>query len=233
MRFLISFLLLSFSMCFSSIPDGEPLQRRPIIVFDFGGVIGGSDIVVVAKSIAPLLDLSQGEALLVLEQLRMSKDLGISLEKFWKEYESASGKRLSENWVEQFEQIRLLAIRAKPQMLQFVDRLRQRGYQVAMLSNTTVPRATFIRKQGFYHHFEPVVLSCEIGVKKPHQEAFVVLLRQLCASADDCIMVDDHPENIEAARRLGIDGILFTSLDELSLELEKRGISCSADIPLL
>ena len=197
---------------------------RPIIVFDFGGVIGGTDKVLVAEAIAPILDISMAEAQMVLSRLRVAKELGISQERFWKEYEAASGKPLPDNWEAQYEEIRRLCIRANPQMLTYVDCLRQHGYRVAMLSNTTKPRAAFIRDLGLYHHFEPVVLSCDIGVKKPIKEAFILLLGQLGASAGECIMVDDKPENIDAARRLGIDGIVFTSIEELAIELEQRGI---------
>jgi putative hydrolase of the HAD superfamily len=199
-------------------------HHRPVIVFDFGGVVGGTDKMLVAKALAPILDISVTDVLTLLTQIRVAKELGMSQERFWKEYEAASGKQLPDNWEEHYEEIRRLSIRAKPEMLKYVDCLRQHGYHVAMLSNTTELRAECIREKGFYRHFEPVVLSCDIGVKKPHQEAFFCLLNQLGASASDCIMIDNKPENIEAARRLGIDGIVFTSIHELRIELEKRGI---------
>ncbi len=196
----------------------------PIIVFDFGGVVGGSDRVLVAKAIAPILDVSVKEALTVLTRLRVAKELGVSQYRFWNEYQAIEGKKLPDNWEDHFEDIRLNAIRAKPEMLVLVDDLRLNGYRVAMLSNTTLPRAAFIRRQGFYGHFEPVILSCDIGVKKPSAGAFVTLLNQLKASASDCLLIDDKPENIDAARRLGIDGIVFTTIEELQIELHRRGI---------
>jgi putative hydrolase of the HAD superfamily len=198
--------------------------RRPIIVFDFGGVMGGTDKNVVAKMLASVLDLSQTEASSLMSELQIAKQQGISLDRFWKEYEGTSGKLLPPNWMEMYEEIRMEAIRAKPEMIHYVEALRNQGYRVAMLSNTTPSRADFIRKQGFYRYFEPVVLSCDIGVKKPQREAFMRLLDQLGVGAEYCILIDDKPENIEAACLLGIDGVLFTSVDKLGRELEKRGI---------
>lgn len=227
MRCIIAILLMSVSMGILSSNEESrsfTLSQRPIIVFDFGGVVGGTDRMLVAQTIAPILRISPEEALCVISELRLAKELGISQEQFWEDFEMESGRPLPKNWNEQYEEIRLLAIRAKPEMLTYVDALRERGYRVALLSNVTEPRAEFIRKQGFYRHFEPVVLSCEIGVSKPHKEAFVTLLNQLGASAGDCIMIDDKPENIAAARRLGIDGIIFSSVDDLGTELAKRGI---------
>ena len=227
MRYVISILLMivSIGALFSNEESSSFSElHRPIIVFDFGGVVGGTDRTLVAQTIAHLLGISSEEALCVISELRLAKELGISQQEFWENFEIEYGRRLPKNWNEQYEEIRMLAIRANPQMLIYVDSLRKRGYRVALLSNVTEPRAEFIRKQGFYRHFEPVVLSCEIGVSKPHKEAFVTLLNQLGASARDCIMIDDKPENIAAARRLGIDGIIFSSVDDLGAELEKRGI---------
>lgn len=201
-----------------------PVARLPIVVFDFGGVIGGTDRTLVAKEIAPVLRLSVEEASHLLTQLRADKERGISSGRFWREYAASAGKSLPDDWDAYFEQVRLVSIRSRPTMVALVDALRKQGYRVAMLSNTTVPRAAFIRRQGVYSHFDPVLLSCEIGVKKPNKKAFTVLLQELGAAANDCLFIDDKAENIEAARRLGMDGILFSSFEELATELEKRSV---------
>lgn len=242
MRDIITSVLLCFSVGFLSGTDAQarfsdfpgpyisskngthPMDDRPVLVFDFGGVIGGTDRQLVAEALSPLLDISVAEAKALVAQLRTAKEQGLPPAGVWKDYETASGKTLPENWEEQYEQIRMVSIRANRQMLHYVDSLRQNGYRVALLSNTTVSRAEFIRRQGFYHHFEPVVLSCNIGAKKPKEEAFIFLLNQLGVTSGDCIIIDDKPVNIEAARRLGLDGIVFTTLDELERELEKRGV---------
>lgn len=225
MQYLISLLVLSFSICCASIPSSLPFYRLPVIVFDFGSVVGGSDPVLEARAVAPVLGLSFHDALLLMCQLKSSKQKEISPERFWQEYELSSGKRLPDDWKEQFEKISLLSIRANPQMLDLVDELRHRGYQVALLSNVRASRAAFIREQGIYSHFDPVVLSCEIGVKKPQKEAFYALLHQAHVSASDCIMIDDKLENIKAAEDVGMDAILFTSVEELKEKLEERGIT--------
>ena len=42
--------------------------------------------------------------------------------------------------------------------------------------------------------------------------------------AEGCVFVDDATENVEAAKRLGFEGIVFTSYDGLIAELEQLGI---------
>ncbi len=197
---------------------------RPILIFDFGGVIGGADRGVVANAIAPVLNIPVQEALGVLAELRVAKRQGISTASFWRVYEARSEQQLPYNWDEYWEEVQRHAIRSTPGMVDLVEDLRAKGYRVAMLSNTTGRRAEFIRRQGLYSHFDPVLLSCEIGVKKPDRAAYERLLHELEASAYECLFIDDKPENIEAARCLGIDGIVFTTIEALEQELAKRGI---------
>jgi FMN phosphatase YigB (HAD superfamily) len=50
-------------------------------------------------------------------------------------------------------------------------------------------------------------------------------------AAHEAIFVDDIPANIAAARALGIDGILFTSVAQLRQDLETRGLAGKLPLP--
>ena len=41
---------------------------------------------------------------------------------------------------------------------------------------------------------------------------------------EDCIFIDDSPANVQGARALGIDGILFTGAEALGRDLARRGL---------
>ena len=89
------------------------------------------------------------------------------------------------------------------------------GYQTAMHSDATQYQAEIIRKMGYYDLFTPVVLSCEIGVKKPNPEAFQILLKKLKQPASSVLFIDDRIENVEAAKIQGIDAIHFINPKQL------------------
>ena len=57
--------------------------------------------------------------------------------------------------------------------------------------------------------FDGLVFSGPIGITKPKPEIFEHLLNSYHLRAGDCIFIDDSPVNIEGARRVGIDPILF------------------------
>ena len=52
-------------------------------------------------------------------------------------------------------------------MLAFARELRQAGVRTAILSNTIRSHVRAMRRMGFLDEFDPVVLSCEIGSRKP------------------------------------------------------------------
>lgn len=103
--------------------------------------------------------------------------------------------------------------------------MQDNGYQTAMLSDVTQYQAEIIRKMGYYDLFSPVLLSYEIGIKKPNPKAFKILLEKIQKSASSVIFIDDRIENGEAAKNLGIDSIQFISPKQLKKELIERDFS--------
>ena len=215
-------------MCSSVNGSSSVLAQRPVLIFDFGGVLGGTDLDSVSEQIAPLLEISVDDALALLIRCRDSKREGISEEDFWQEYAKSSETSLPSDWIHRFEKIKRLAIRSRPEMLALVDRLRKSGYRVALFSNVTTVRANFIRKLGVYDHFDAVILSCDIGARKPELGAFKILLEKVGASSGECLFIDNDTRNIAAAARCGMECVVFESPEQLQVDLSQRGIEIPA-----
>lgn len=194
------------------------------IVFDFGGVVGGTDWSMLAQSIAPLFNLSQDQALDLLRQYRASKHTSITPEGFWSGFEKQNGITLPIDWIATLEDLRCLATHENKDVMEVVRQLKERGYRVALFSNVSPLRAAYVRRKGLYNPFDPVVLSCDIGAKKPSPEAFQVLFKQLQSLPEECVLIDDKAAIVNAGKELGMDGIVFSSTESLREELRKRGI---------
>jgi putative hydrolase of the HAD superfamily len=69
-----------------------------------------------------------------------------------------------------------------------------------------------------------LVVSCEIGVRKPDPGAFAIAAQRIGVAPGRVVFVDDREQNVEAAQRAGMTGILFTSARELELELRRRAL---------
>jgi putative hydrolase of the HAD superfamily len=66
------------------------------------------------------------------------------------------------------------------------------------------------REQHLLELVDDVVYSHEIGISKPDPRAFAAGCDRLRARPEDCLFIDDHPPNIDAARTFGMQAFLFT-----------------------
>ncbi len=99
------------------------------------------------------------------------------------------------------------------------------GVPVYALSNgsaETWPRTR--ARFDFWDCFEGIVLSGEVGLVKPDAAIFRYLLETHGLEASTTLFVDDMERNVEAARRVGLQGIRFESVAALRSELAERGV---------
>lgn len=93
-------------------------------------------------------------------------------------------------------------------MLALAEELRGMGLRTAILSNTQASHVRLMRGMGFLEGFAPVAFSCEIGRRKPEAGAFQWVLERLGLRGPEVAYVDDMPEYVEAAARIGIRGVV-------------------------
>lgn len=193
------------------------------IVFDFGGVMTlEPNREAVVQFLCSSFNLSkEGFAQVNLEKRKVVKE-GRTDADFWLQYAEDRKICLSPDWVQRFNAVMRDAIGVNPEMYELVDRLKENGIPIVLLSNIDDRLAKLIRDFGLYEPFDPCLLSCEIGFEKPDPEIYNILLKKLNLPAEDIVFIDDMIENIEAAQSLGIDAIQFISQEQLQNELKKR-----------
>lgn len=96
--------------------------------------------------------------------------------------------------------------------------------RLGILSNTTPEWVHRLRAvEDWTDRFDPVLLSCEIGLCKPDPAVYALLLRQLELPGARVLFVDDREDNLAAARAHGIRGHQFTGAPALRRHLIKLG----------
>lgn len=95
------------------------------------------------------------------------------------------------------------------QLLARIDRLRQQGVALGLLSNFSTDLRGMLEAQGLLQRFDHVAISAEIGVMKPDAAAYEAILAMLALPASACVFIDDLPTNVTAARAVGMHGIVF------------------------
>lgn len=91
----------------------------------------------------------------------------------------------------------------------FIQKLaKEKDYQLILLSNTNENHINYIKNrvpfyEDFKNCFDAFYLSHEIGMRKPNPDIFEFILDEHDLEPEDCLFIDDTPENIETASRLG------------------------------
>lgn len=100
----------------------------------------------------------------------------------------------------------------------------RRRHKVGLLSNATISLRGLLSELGLLDLFHFVVISAEVGLRKPDPAVFH--LTALVAEVDisECLLVDDKERNTTAAIAAGMQAIRFRSAAQLQRELLARGL---------
>jgi putative hydrolase of the HAD superfamily len=199
----------------------EPKKRRAII-FDIGRVLVRLDIAGAMGGLAGMISLTPQETWAAIEHDPRWHD--------WQEGRMAPRdwqlhicRRLGANLsFEQFSDIWNRVLDPTPVLdSAFLETLSKR-YCLAVLSNTDPIHVAELEKRfDFFRFFKRRIYSCVVGASKPSPLIFRAALQACKTTADNAIYIDDIPAYVDAARQLGMTGILFQSPDQLSADLEQ------------
>jgi putative hydrolase of the HAD superfamily len=100
-------------------------------------------------------------------------------------------------------------------------------YRLLLGSNTSVLHANRFREQfaEALRPFDALVLSFEIGVRKPAGRFYEVCVEKAGCAPSECVFIDDMPANIAGAQALGLHGILYCGIDDLRERLRALDVA--------
>lgn len=106
-----------------------------------------------------------------------------------------------------------------PGMREVVLRLKQLTavYGLTNWSMETFPEAR--ERFGILQLIDRYVVSGAERLVKPDPRLFQVLIDRYGLQAKECIFIDDNPTNVEAACRMGMEGIVFEGAEKLRKQL--------------
>lgn len=106
--------------------------------------------------------------------------------------------------------------------------LNSASVRLSLLSNYPSWYQMIDEKLGYSAWLESSFYSCDLGHRKPDQEAYGLVLEQLDVAAEQVLFIDDRPENCVGAERAGMGALHFTDAHDLRAELTRRSILNSA-----
>jgi epoxide hydrolase-like predicted phosphatase len=108
-------------------------------------------------------------------------------------------------------------------MISAVRAAREKGVPTGLISNSwggNYGEGGYDRSM-FDELFDVVVISGEVGLRKPQPEIYLLAAKQLDAKPEDCVFVDDFEVNAEGASAVGMLGIRHRTADETIPQLEE------------
>ncbi len=108
-------------------------------------------------------------------------------------------------------------MRIREPMVAWAKALKAAGIRTAILSNMPIDHRHYIvERLAWIREVDVRVFSAEIGRVKPEPEIYRICLERIGLPGAACLFIDDLPENVDAARREGISGVVFESERQLA-----------------
>ena len=114
------------------------------------------------------------------------------------------------------------SIELLPHAMEWVLTLKERGYGLYIISNYgeyTLEQTK--EKLKFLNHMDGAVFSYQYQIIKPDARIYELLLEKYQLKADECVFIDDRLENVESARKMGYEGIVFQTYESAKTQLEE------------
>lgn len=189
-------------------------------VFDIGGVLIDNPWPQMLSHYASRLNVSEKDLEKFLKESKLMDDWSkgvITEDKFWREVcnnlncHFPASKSL---WLDGFK----LAYRKKPEVFELIDILQEKGFLIGLLSNIEKLVAEFLKQENF-PDLDAFICSCDIGEIKPSPFIYEEMLKKLNLEPNEVVFIDDLKENIEGAKKIGIQTIQFTNISDLRKKL--------------
>ena len=92
---------------------------------------------------------------------------------------------------------------------EFCKYARGKGYKLYVLSNASASFYDYFPSFLPLDFFDGVVVSSDIHLIKPDRKIYEYLLERYQLKAEECFFLDDRADNIEAAKAVGMEGMVF------------------------
>ena len=117
------------------------------------------------------------------------------------------------------------SVKLYPYAETWVKYLKKKGYRLYIISNfSKYMTEENVKNMPFRKYMDGEIFSYAVNELKPDPVIFQLLLEKYFLNAEECVMIDDRPENCEGARSVGMKAVEFKSFKQAAAELAKLGV---------
>ena len=106
------------------------------------------------------------------------------------------------------------------EVMTIINDLRKRGIRVGLATDNEELRGKYLLEEvGLADKFDDVFISCRMGVKKSNPDFFTQVIKSTGFEPREIQYWDDDQKNVDIAKKLGIDAVLFTDAAKIREKL--------------
>ncbi len=196
------------------------------IIFDLGGVVLESFEFKFYKDAGKKLTVSPDKLAKISEEEGTLTEMGKETNnQLWQKVSIKLGlhypsnKVLASLWLRHYER----GAKIKKGTFAIIKQLHS-NYELGIISNTQKEHSVINRKRGLFRYFDAVILSNEVGLRKPQKEIFEIASKRMRLSLRHLLFIDNDLRWVKVAKKYGLEAILFKSPTQLKKDLKKMGV---------
>ncbi len=197
------------------------------IFIDVGGVLVRTENTDARKGWEKKLHLKSGQLTRELYKIQPAKDATVgkvTADAIWKNV--AEKFSLSTTSLQDLRKDFFAGDKLNKSFYAFVKEIHKK-YKIVLLTNAwDDARKTNIQKFHLDKICDTMIISSEVGARKPSKKIFKMALNVANATASESIYIDDKMENIRVGKELGFNTILFKetqdAISEIKMQLEVK-----------
>ncbi len=113
-------------------------------------------------------------------------------------------------------------IKEREATIPWIMELKEKGYGVYYLSNYPSKIERECKEDmKFLSYMDGGLLSYRERMVKPNAEFYRLLCQRYGLKESECLFIDDRLENVEGAKAVGMEAVLYTTKEEVDLEISK------------
>lgn len=201
------------------------MTRIRAVLFDYGNVLSLPQAPADAQRLADMCGLALAQFEERYWMLRVPFDRGeLDAASYWKHFRSEEGHDPTPELIAELTRVDCESWEHPNEAtVRWARALREHGLQTAILSNMPGDvRQHLVNENRWLPAFDHMTFSCDVGVMKPAAGIYHHCLAGVGREPGECLFLDDRPENVDAARALGLHAVQFHSATQVADELDGR-----------
>ncbi|MFH1325796.1 MAG: HAD-IA family hydrolase [archaeon] len=195
-------------------------EKIKAVVFDVGGVLA-LHIKEIHREVAAKLNLSFDDYMDAIDSAYAKSMEGKISKKQTLEHLSKNFKKPKKEVEKIYFDSYKKSFTQNKQLYNLAFNLKKQKHKIGILSDQWHLSKNSVIPEKYSERFDVVVVSCDVGVRKPDLKIYKLFLKKIKLPAKNVLFIDNRQWNLTPAKKLGMKTILFRNNKQLFKEIRK------------